>query len=355
MTTPLRVTHFGNAPGDRGGIASVIRRHLESPPPGVEARAVATYASQDRTLTVRRYLRALAVVARGTRSTGVAHVHLSRRGSFVREGSVLALASLRGVPVVATVHGSDFVAWSSRHPRLTRAVLRRADATTVLSAEAAAHLAALGVRRVHLVPNAVAVPPDPAPPASRPVVLFAGEVSRRKGVDVLLAAWPAVRERRPDAELWLAGPAADVAVPDRPCRTDGTDGSGRTDGTDGVRRLGERPPDEVGELLRSAGVAVLPSRAEGMPMFLLEAMALGRPVVATDVGGVAALVGGPLDPPAAGRLVRPDDPAALAQALVRTLADAGAGTAAHARARQRFDRAVVDARLVDLWRAAASR
>jgi glycosyltransferase involved in cell wall biosynthesis len=83
-----------------------------------------------------------------------------------------------------------------------------------------------------------------------------------------------------------------------------------------VRFLGHR--DDVGDLLEAADVFALPSQWEGQPLALQEAMRAGRPIVATDVGGVRDLTGDE-----AALLVPPDDPDALAASIVKVLADAG--------------------------------
>jgi glycosyltransferase involved in cell wall biosynthesis len=79
---------------------------------------------------------------------------------------------------------------------------------------------------------------------------------------------------------------------------------------EGVRLLGARPPAEVAELMRAADLFVLPSRFENLPVVLLEALVSGLPIVATAVGGVPEIVDA-----SAGRLVAPDDPRALAEAI----------------------------------------
>jgi glycosyltransferase involved in cell wall biosynthesis len=82
--------------------------------------------------------------------------------------------------------------------------------------------------------------------------------------------------------------------------------------------LGEQPPEEIARWMNAADVLCLPSRSEGMPNVVLEAGASGLPVVATRVGGIPEI----LAEDAAGYLVPPADPAALAGALERALARA---------------------------------
>jgi glycosyltransferase involved in cell wall biosynthesis len=128
-------------------------------------------------------------------------------------------------------------------------------------------------------------------------VLFLGEVSFRKGADTLAAAWPLVRARRPRAQCIFAGPIR-LTLPD----IEGTTFLGSIDGA------------AAQELIRTARLVVLPSRAEAMPMTLLEAMAWSRPFITTPIAWTAGDAAG-------GLLVAPDDPEALAEAIVQLLED----------------------------------
>ena len=103
-----------------------------------------------------------------------------------------------------------------------------------------------------------------------PLAVCVGRLARAKGQDVLVRAWPAVRERVPDASLVLLG-----AGPDAPAL--------RRLAGPGVEFAGER--NDVLDWLAAADVVVQPSRWEAMSLSLLEAMARGRSVVVTDVPG----------------------------------------------------------------------
>jgi glycosyltransferase involved in cell wall biosynthesis len=134
-----------------------------------------------------------------------------------------------------------------------------------------------------------------------------------KDHELVLRAWPTVRAYYPDARLRLAG--------DGPCRPD-LEALTRSLGIAGsVEFLGVRSDGE--ELLRDAHLLVLASYAvECFPYAALEAMAAGRGVVSTDVGGLPELV----DDGVTGRLVPPHDRIALGRALVEGLDDATAGS-----------------------------
>ncbi|MEU7880387.1 glycosyltransferase [Microbispora bryophytorum] len=156
-----------------------------------------------------------------------------------------------------------------------------------------------------------------------PVVLCVARLVPEKGLAFLIEAAAILARRGRPCTVVLAG--------DGPAR-DALAARARALGVD-VRLLGART--QVGPLLAAADVVVLASLAEGMSNSIMEAMAAGRPVVATDVGGGAELLEG------RGILVPPEDPAALSDGILRVLDDpdlaAGLGTAARAWARKNLD------------------
>jgi glycosyltransferase involved in cell wall biosynthesis len=144
-----------------------------------------------------------------------------------------------------------------------------------------------------------------ATPAT-PCVLVAANLVRRKGVDVLLDAVAALARRAP-CVLWIAG--------DGPERAALEAAAARLGVADRVRFLGRR--SDVPDLLEACDVFALPSRNEGLGVAALEAMARGRPVVASAVGGLGEAVVANVT----GILVPPGDAPALATALERLIAD----------------------------------
>lgn len=338
------VHHFGPrlAESGGGGIASVLAFYSGLDVPGHRFAFTTTATLRTRFFSAEHVpgaLRSL-LAARRERPLPVIHVHLSCRGSMVREGGLLRLARRLGLPTVATVHASGFDGELRRHGPRARRVLGAAQVVHALGPATAALLRAhLGEPdTVAVVPNGVALPPEPAPAGEQdPVVVFAGQVGRRKGVDVLVAAWPAVRAAVPAARLVVLGAAEDVTVPRTP----------------GVTVTGPVTPDRVLAALEGARVAVLPTRAEAQPVFVLEAMAAGRPVVTTDVAEIATTLG------EAGAVVPAGDAPALAQALVRYLcaphAATEAGRCGRERATAHFSRDPVSRDLAALYATALRR
>ena len=138
-----------------------------------------------------------------------------------------------------------------------------------------------------------------------PLVLALARHEFQKGLDVLVRAWPDVRSEVPNAVLRLGGRAGSQSALIEHLVADlGPDS--------GVLEVGVR--DDVPDLLSAADSFVVPSRWEGLGSILIEAMALGAPVVTTEVGPIPEVTG-----LGWARLVPPDDPAALARAVVATL------------------------------------
>jgi glycosyltransferase involved in cell wall biosynthesis len=333
----LVVHHFGPDRATVGGMASVIRVLTEHQVGGDTVDAHATWTPQSPVVSAR--LAAASAHALWRMPAGeVAHIHLSERGSFLREGSLVALARRRGLVTVATIHGASLMPFARRCPWLVAAVLRRTHLVTCMD-QGVLELVRRSVPRVHseIVPNPVFVDNSflPADEADE-LVVFAGEIGMRKGADVLSRAWQLVAQRRPQARCLMVGPVADFKPPD-------------------AERLEVRAPVapiEMTEILRGARVVVLPSRAEGMPMVLAEAMSLGRPFVSTPVGGIPELAA------AGGMLVPIDDELALADRLTELLSNPDLACGIGERGRrfciQTRSVEVIDTRLRQLYAAAAA-
>jgi glycosyltransferase involved in cell wall biosynthesis len=199
-------------------------------------------------------------------------------------------------PVVLTLHGSgsagrfEDLQLMSRRPRLARMLLRRARVVIAVSEQLAGAARGVGARDVRWIPNGVEIPAEVGAEADPPEVLFVGRLSPEKGIHELAEAARGLN-------LVVAGDG-----PLRPLVPDA---------------LGFVPHEEVERLLARAAVVVLPSHREGLPMALLEAMAHGRAVVATPVGGIPGLV----EDGRTGLLVPPGDAGALRAAIDRLLAD----------------------------------
>lgn len=244
----------------------------------------------------------------------VVWVHSSADASLRRKSIVVALCRLTRTPVVFHVHGSGMERYYRGAPAweqaLVRRTLRSADLVVALGPTWERKLLAMSPCVIACVMNPVDVPQRP-PAAARVSgrIVCTGRLGERKGSVVLVRALAAIADRVPEAHLILAGDGDP-----EPVRSE-ADALGVGDR---VQTPGWVDAAEVASLLDSASVFALPSRDEGLPVALLEAMARGVPCVVSPVGSIPDLVvDGEL-----GLLVPPDEPGLLADALLRVLTDA---------------------------------
>jgi glycosyltransferase involved in cell wall biosynthesis len=206
-------------------------------------------------------------------------------------------------PYVVQVWGTD-VELARRVPWLARPVLRRARLVLAASPALADAARGLGAREVRVVPSGVSVPQTVGEPEEPPHVLYVGRLSAEKGVLELVKAADGLPLR---------------IVGDGPLRS-------RVPGA-----VGFVPPAELGSWYERAAVVAVPSRREGYGIAAREAMAWGRPVVGSAVGGLVDAV----EDGVTGLLVPPGDVAALRAALEQLLGDADLRARLGAKARER--------------------
>jgi glycosyltransferase involved in cell wall biosynthesis len=335
--------HVGRHGEVAGGMTQVVNGYLGWHFAHFDTRAI---SSRDGSTGIRAVWLAASAAGRLLRLQGrgntVVVVHLSERGSFVREGALLLVARARGFGTVGHLHGSEFRAFAHAHPRLVGRVLRAATVLISLSEESSSVAERfVPADDVVLIPNAVSAG---APRLKERLVVFGGAVKRRKGVDVLVAGWRALNQRMPDHgwRLVVAGPIVEPDLAPPPDALANAEFTGALDHA------------ELMALLDRSSVAVLPSRDEAMPMFILEAMARSNAVVSTAVGGITAVLGDGV-----GVLVEPDDIDALADALQLVITDevfrAGLATRASEAYEGTYSTAAVFPRVEAVWTLALER
>jgi glycosyltransferase involved in cell wall biosynthesis len=312
---------MGPTPDSGGGMVTAQQAILNSPlAERYRLEFISTYRRPGKLGQVAVFGAALArlavwsIAGRGR----IVHVHATVRGSSYRKAIVVGLAKALRRKVVLHVHsGADEIAYFSwtrgrGSLRLFRTAFGAADVVVAVSA-ASAEMLAMAYR----LGGGVQVVPNPAPvlapfvreqPPSGEVraAYLGGFANLAKGGDVLVEALELALPRAPQLRVSLAGPgeppaAAAALIASRP----------------EVEWQGWLDPEGKDQLLRSAAIFVIPSRSEGLPMALLEGMAYGMAVVATEAGGIPEVV----EPGVDGLLVAPEDPAALAGALCRLAGD----------------------------------
>ena len=267
-------------------------------------------------------------------------VHLNLASPWSCQHALVAAAAVPRARVVA-VYQLAVPPFNRRQRWLKRLTSYRVSAHVAVGVAAAREVeAAVGLRRdtVSTIYNAV---PDRPPAPSRSAhetatVVAVGRLERQKGFDVLVDAFA----RLPEGRLLLVGDGSERAALEQQVALLGLEHRVRLTGW----------IEDPRALLDEADVFALPSRFEGFPLAVVEAMLAGLPLVAADVGSVReAVVEGET-----GVLVKPDDAAGLAAALQRLLADeaerARLGRAARERALERFVADRMAKAYVDLYR-----
>lgn len=344
-----RVLMLGTAPEGRGGVAALVAVLRAG---GLFEQAQVRYVSTHRE---GGFLAKLDAAARGLCGAvcaclrgrpAIVHAHASSHASFARKSLLLWLARALGCKTVFHLHGGGFRQFATVRSgalmrRWIRHTLERSSLVIALSEGWAGFVRGFAPRaRVEVVPNAVALPRARSDLAEPERILFLGRVEAAKGVAELLEAVALLAPRRPALRLVLAGEGE-------------LDGWRQAACARGIGGLVELPgwldaAARDGQLARAA-VFCLPSHAEGLPMALLEAMAAGKAVVASCVGGIPEAVRDGEN----GLLVRPHDAAALAAALARLLDDAALrrrlGERARATVVQRYSTEAVCGRLAAIY------
>jgi glycosyltransferase involved in cell wall biosynthesis len=336
-TAAVALLRGGLDPGDvaralRLSGARVVHAHNLQPTFGWRALAAARAAGARVVLHLHQYRLVCAIGVCYTRGAECTRCHGRRTLPGVR-------LNCRGSVGETLAYGASLALWQRR-------LVAQADAVIVPSAFARERLRELGAplrwERVHVLPpplRALAGEPsprglaaDPRPVADGPYALVVARLAPEKGVDVAIDAC-----RRAGMPLVVAGDGPERAA--LQARARGGD----------VRFAGRVDDQELGQLRAGAAIALVPSRsAETFGLAAAEAMAWGLPVAASRVGALPELV-------EEQALTPPGDPAGLAEAIARQLADPQAGERARERVRDLCAPATVARGLADVYGDAGAR
>jgi phosphatidylinositol alpha-mannosyltransferase len=270
----------------------------------------------------------------------IVHVHEPMTPAL----GVAALALARG-PVVATFHACGGLGWMKFAVPLWGCLAERIDHRIAVSEQARDSAARWLPGEYEIVPNGVLIPEEADPAARQHHVVFVGRQEARKGLHVLLRAWPEVH-RRTGARLRLIG-ADPLAVRLSIARRRLSD--------EGVDVLGIVTEQELtAELLAAKALAAPSLGGESFGMVLTRAFACATPVVASDIPGYRAVLTDEV-----GVLVPPGDPRALASALAELLEDEPRrqelGAAARELAGERYSWEDIARRLLGIYERLAER
>lgn len=246
-------------------------------------------------------------------------IHVMHAHEFAMNVYGSILSRMTGIPIVATVHGKNYY-WSKWRRCLAYQFVARQSVMVAVSEDLrqfvtqrlAIHPDNIRVvhNGVHLRQHAVSdrrntIRKEMGINGSQPCIGTVGNLYAVKGQAYLLRACAAVAKEFPDFVLLVAGRGEQLESLEEEARSLGIERN--------VRFLGFR--EDVPALLEAMDVFVLPSVSEGLPVSILEAMALGKAVVASNIGGIPEVV----KDGTTGYLVPPSDPAALTAKILLLL------------------------------------
>ena len=345
----LCVLMIGPSLRARGGMATVERQIMERlPDAGIQDKFIATYNDYGKAKKALMALAAYASFCRALKDADIVHAHMASRGSYERKAFFLRKAISKEKKAVVHLHGGEFGMWfdeelGEKKRDEIRALFNSADAVIVLSEEWRQWLVSrsFAPKRLVVMHNAVSVPTQPCSLSSHQDVLFLGRLDANKSPDVLLRASRDMLEQHSDTKLVFGGDgyperyealARELGIADR------------------CEFVGWITGDDKERLFERAGVYCLPSKNEGMPMSVLEAMAHGVPTIATPVGGVPQVIEDGVN----GYLMPVDDEGRLSELLCRLMDSQGLrasiGAAARATISDNFNIEQNMEELVQLYR-----
>lgn len=362
---PIRVWHFGpggtRGRGGMGRFLAYLIPTLNRENPDLQCRVIDSYGPGAFWQMPFWFAAALWRLGWGTArgQIDVVHLHMAAYGSILRKLLLSMLARGLGRPVLIHLHGADFVEFMDRTPGFLRNFLinRFRNATYLIAIgqfwrDYATQDLGVSAERVLIIHNGVPDPLQEAGIAERTAaregqrLLALGELGPRKGTPEVLAALdaPKVRDLVWTAVLAGNGPVEQYREEVR-----------RLNLAERVELPGWIESAQAWRLLAESGIFLLPSRMEGLPVAILEAMAIGATVITTPVGAITDAI----EDGVTGLLVPPGDAPALAAAIARLLRDPDLRARLAEAARQRFEERFTIERtaekVADVYRRVATR
>lgn len=314
----------------KGGVASVIDTFVQKQFFDKSKRVfIRTVSDTSSTGKLKSFFSALGKYLSLLPQAGLVHIHVSSDASFYRKFIFSLFARMYRVPYLVHLHSSSFPNFYRKSGSVGKFFIRtfykKASAVLVLSYEMKDFVEGLDKSlTTQIFPNPIAVFQGADTKERDRSFLFMGRIFPGKGLEELLTAFERIREEYPEWKLLIGG-TGDVVYEEALKK--------QFVKSPNCNWLGWVSGKEKEELLKQAGIFVLPSYGEGQSIAILEAMSAGIPVVTTDVGGNSFLV----EHEKSGILVAPKDANAFYEAMKRVVQDSDLRSELSKNARERVE------------------
>ncbi|QKJ66859.1 glycosyltransferase family 4 protein [Deefgea piscis] len=312
-----KIIMVGTDPQGQGGIASVVRTYQNA---GLFEKNNIEYISSHvadgalKKCTVFLFGFVQFIFYCCLDKVSILHLQTASYGSFMRKYLFFVVARVFNVSTIVHVHGAEFELFYREksnffQKKMVLYVLSNADCVIALSHKWNEQLRGIcNIANVVTIYNPIATPLKVSDVRDPNVILFLGHVGNRKGTFDLISAMPDVIKLNPAVQLKIGGTGQIEAA-----RQLAVDLKVDTH----IEFLGWVVGEDKERLLNSASILLLPSYNEGLPMSILEAMAYGLPVIASDVGGIPEALASCI----ADCIVKPGDVDDLAKKINHLLID----------------------------------
>jgi glycosyltransferase involved in cell wall biosynthesis len=300
----------GRAPGGMSAISTLLLREFESRA-DINLIPIANFEEGRWIRRLYTGLRAIFEIIRLRKRVDIVHIQVAVGLSIERDVLLALTARALRLPVISQFHGgqpADYANGSVLHRLLYRLLIRLSVRNLVLGSKTERWLRSVSpTAATAIIPNFVTPrrPVATSAIATPPVILYVGWLKVRKGILDLLSATEILSSETSEFRMWIAGDGELATEQEFLNRVDRL--------RDIVSLLGWKDPSDVVRLMNASTAVVLPSHTEGLPMVILEAMAAGRAVIATNVGEIEDAISDGDD----GILVAPRDATSLAEAIRR--------------------------------------
>jgi len=289
----LRVLMFGPSINCAGGISNVVNNWIES---GIEETTQIHYISTVDVSGSGQYFFKIANAIRayfnfifGSRHyIDIVHIHMSSYMSFFRKLFIFKYSKWRKIKTIIHIHGSEFELFFDNSSKFIKKIIvdtfDSADAVIVLSKTWKEFVQTFSINpNIYILYNGASLEKFSGKNENncKVIVLFMGRLGKRKGTYDLLSGFDKAIKIVPDLQLILGGDGDVEKVRDFVLQMELTDH---------VNVPGWISGDEKKRIFKSCDIYVLPSYNEGLPGSILEAMAVGVPIISTRVGGIPEAV-----------------------------------------------------------------